>query len=81
MQCPNDQKDHPTLRQKRAKEVGQPQKGSSWESPGQPPTLVGTKTSGEVLGGANFNLRGEYVPAAGWYTWQGESNAEESSRT
>jgi carboxyl-terminal processing protease len=38
-------------------------------------TIVGTKTAGEVLGGANFNLPGEYVlrmPVAGWYTWQGD---------
>jgi len=39
-------------------------------------TLVGTRTAGEVLGGANFKLPGGYVlrmPVAGWYTWQGES--------
>jgi carboxyl-terminal processing protease len=38
-------------------------------------TIVGTTTAGEVLGGANFNLPGEYVlrmPVAGWYTWQGD---------
>src|SRR5712692_5809050 len=38
-------------------------------------TLVGTRTAGEVLGGANFKLPGGYVlrmPVAGWYTWQGE---------
>jgi carboxyl-terminal processing protease len=38
-------------------------------------TLVGTRTAGEVLGGANFNLPGGYVlrmPVAGWYTWKGE---------
>src|SRR5204862_5986351 len=38
-------------------------------------TLVGTKTAGEVLGGANFKLAGGYIlrmPVAGWYTWQGE---------
>ena len=38
-------------------------------------TLVGTRTAGEVLGGANFKLAGGYVlrmPVAGWYTWQGE---------
>ena len=37
-------------------------------------TLVGTRTAGEVLGGANFKLAGGYVlrmPVAGWYTWQG----------
>ena len=36
-------------------------------------TLVGTRTAGEVLGGANFKLLGGYVlrmPVAGWYTWQ-----------
>src|SRR5205807_9824520 len=39
-------------------------------------TLVGTRTAGEVLGGANFKLPGGYVlrmPVAGWYTWNGES--------
>src|SRR6266513_3410236 len=38
-------------------------------------TLVGKRTAGEVLGGANFKLAGGYVfrmPVAGWYTWQGE---------
>lgn len=38
-------------------------------------TLVGTKTAGEVLGGANFKIAGGYtlrIPVAGWYTWQGE---------
>ncbi len=38
-------------------------------------TLVGTRTAGEVLGGANFKLPCGYVlrmPVAGWYTWQGE---------
>jgi carboxyl-terminal processing protease len=38
-------------------------------------TIVGTRTAGEVLGGANFKLPGGYVlrmPVAGWYTWQGE---------
>src|SRR5712692_2894581 len=37
--------------------------------------LVGTRTAGEVLGGANFKLAGGYIlrmPVAGWYTWQGE---------
>ena len=37
--------------------------------------LVGSRTAGEVLGGANFILPGGYVlrmPVAGWYTWQGE---------
>jgi carboxyl-terminal processing protease len=35
-------------------------------------TLVGTRTSGEVLGGANFGLAARYrlrMPIAGWYTW------------
>lgn len=39
-------------------------------------TVVGTKTAGEVLGGANFNLRNGYrlrIPTAGWFTWQGDS--------
>lgn len=39
-------------------------------------TIVGTKTAGEVLGGANFTLRNGYrlrIPTAGWFTWQGET--------
>ena len=38
-------------------------------------TIVGTRTAGEVLGGANFKLPGGYIlrmPVAGWYTWQGD---------
>src|SRR5216683_680637 len=38
-------------------------------------TIVGTRTAGEVLGGANFKLPSGYVlrmPVAGWYTWKGE---------
>jgi len=38
-------------------------------------TLVGTRTAGEALGGANFKLPGGYVlrmPVAGWYTWKGD---------
>jgi len=38
-------------------------------------TIVGTRTAGEVLGGANFKLRGGYIlrmPVAGWYTWHGD---------
>lgn len=38
-------------------------------------TIIGTKTAGEVLGGANFKLAGGYIlrmPVAGWYTWQGD---------
>lgn len=38
-------------------------------------TLVGTKTAGEVLGGANFKLAGGYIlrmPVAGWFTWHGD---------
>lgn len=38
-------------------------------------TLVGTRTAGEVLGGANFKLPGGYVlrmPVAGWFTWRGD---------
>jgi len=38
-------------------------------------SLVGMRTAGEVLGGANFKLAGGYVlrmPVAGWYTWQGD---------
>lgn len=37
-------------------------------------TLVGATTSGQVLGGANFKLPGEYmlrIPVAGWYSWSG----------
>lgn len=37
-------------------------------------TLVGTRTGGQVLGGANFSVGNGYIlrlPAAGWYTWQG----------
>jgi C-terminal processing protease CtpA/Prc len=38
-------------------------------------TVVGTKTAGQVLGGANFKLAGGYIlrmPVAGWYTWHGD---------
>src|SRR5260370_6677572 len=38
-------------------------------------TLVGMRTAGEVLGGANFNLPSGYVlriPVAGWYSWTGQ---------
>jgi len=38
-------------------------------------TMVGVRTAGEVLGGANFKLPHGYMlrmPVAGWYTWQGE---------
>jgi carboxyl-terminal processing protease len=38
-------------------------------------TIIGTRTAGVVLGGANFNLRNGYrlrIPTAGWYTWQGD---------
>ena len=37
-------------------------------------TLVGTRSAGEVLGGANFVLPKGYrlrMPVAGWYTWKG----------
>ena len=37
-------------------------------------TLVGTKTGGQVLGGANFSVGHGFIlrlPAAGWYTWRG----------
>ncbi len=37
-------------------------------------TLVGTKTSGQVLGGANFSMPGGYtlrIPVAGWYSPSG----------
>ena len=38
-------------------------------------TLVGRRTSGQVLGGANFPIENGYVlrlPAAGWFTWTGK---------
>jgi C-terminal processing protease CtpA/Prc len=38
-------------------------------------TLVGTTTSGEVLGGANFKLPNGYrlrIPTAGWFNWSGD---------
>ena len=37
-------------------------------------TLVGTRTGGQVLGGANFSVGHGFIlrlPAAGWYTWRG----------
>jgi carboxyl-terminal processing protease len=37
-------------------------------------TIVGTRTGGQVLGGANFSVGHGFVlrfPAAGWYTWRG----------
>src|SRR5262249_49855487 len=37
-------------------------------------TLVGTRTGGQVLGGANFSVGNGYIlrlPAAAWYTWRG----------
>jgi carboxyl-terminal processing protease len=37
--------------------------------------LVGNRTAGEVLGGANFRVGNGYylrMPIAGWYTWQGD---------
>ncbi len=37
-------------------------------------TLVGTRSGGQVLGGANFSVGGGYIlrlPAAGWHTWRG----------
>ena len=37
-------------------------------------TLVGRRTSGQVLGGANFPVGHGFVlrlPAAGWFTWAG----------
>lgn len=36
--------------------------------------IVGTRTGGQVLGGANFSVGHGFVlrfPAAGWYTWRG----------
>lgn len=38
-------------------------------------TLVGTRTSGQVLGGANFRVAADFVlriPAAAWFTWNGD---------
>jgi C-terminal processing protease CtpA/Prc len=36
-------------------------------------TLLGTRTGGQVLGGANFVGNGFVLrlPAAGWYAWRG----------
>jgi len=37
-------------------------------------TVVGTRTAGEVLGGANFKLRNDYrlrILVACWHTWKG----------
>ncbi len=37
-------------------------------------TIVGTRTAGAVLGGANFRVGGGYkfrLPITGWFTWQG----------
>jgi len=48
---------------------------ASFAKQNQLATLVGTRTAGEVLGGANFKLAGGYIlrmPVAGWYTWQGD---------
>ena len=36
--------------------------------------IVGTRTGGQVLGGANFTVGHGFVirfPAAGWYSWSG----------
>jgi C-terminal processing protease CtpA/Prc len=36
--------------------------------------IVGTRTGGQVLGGANFSVGHGFVlrfPAAGWYSWSG----------
>jgi carboxyl-terminal processing protease len=38
-------------------------------------TIVGSRTKGEVLGGANYRVGERYrlrLPAAAWYTWRGE---------
>ena len=48
---------------------------ASFAKQNQLATLVGTRTAGQVLGGANFKLAGGYIlrmPVAGWYTWQSE---------
>jgi carboxyl-terminal processing protease len=37
--------------------------------------LIGTRTGGQVLGGANFSVGQGFtirLPAAGWYTWSGD---------
>ena len=37
---------------------------------------IGTRTAGEVLGGANFRVGSEYrvrIPVAAWYTWTGRT--------
>jgi carboxyl-terminal processing protease len=39
-------------------------------------TLVGTRTSGQVLGGANFSVGQNFtlrIPAAAWHTWEGRT--------
>ncbi len=39
-------------------------------------TIVGTRTAGAVLGGANFRVGGGYkfrLPITGWFTWQGNA--------
>jgi C-terminal processing protease CtpA/Prc len=39
-------------------------------------TLVGVKTSGQVLGGANFGVGHNFtlrLPAAAWHTWEGRT--------
>lgn len=44
----------------------------SFAAENQLATLVGTRSAGEVLGGANFSLPADYrlrIPIAGWFTW------------
>jgi C-terminal processing protease CtpA/Prc len=38
--------------------------------------IVGARSAGEVLGGANFRVGNEYrvrIPVAAWYTWSGQT--------
>lgn len=48
----------------------------SFAAENQLATLVGTRSAGEVLGGANFSLPADYrlrIPIAGWFTWSSRS--------
>ncbi len=48
---------------------------ASFASENKLATLIGMRTGGQVLGGANFKLAKGYrlrMPVAGWYTWRGE---------
>lgn len=48
----------------------------SFAAENQLATLVGTRSAGEVLGGANFSLPAGYrlrIPIAGWFSWSSRS--------